>query len=439
MKYCDLFSNKSFCLAALLLWGQVSFAESLGLADLLRLAEGKSPALANLRRDLDMAVLRKEVALRNLLPRLSLHGEYGYEHRWREEGTLVSPQRTSPWTSDFSLVLSQKLGESGASFLRVTQSQAELERDSQAQTEERNLFALNLSEAFFEHLSSLAEVELEEKRLDLIKKQYESLAKLYRQGLRSKMDFLRIKAELARAEFSFAKAQEKIPKTRSQLYSQLGFADDSWDFSAQTLLGDQVSGSKSLGQIEENPRYRLAQLEAKVEEARLSLARRALWPQLGLQARLGYQTSDFYRTDLPYSQRRYWGAALTFDYNLIDFGTQSREKLLALRQFEKAESKVQGTREELTQEAAQWQRDFNLAQREAASLRELVGLEEESAQFLLKEYRAGKVAYLEMITGLEGLSSARLRLVQVQKTLKYLESKAHYFKGDLFAWLISKN
>lgn len=412
------------------------------LADIIAKSQEAADKIANAKRSREAAFTQKQIIGSSLLPTLKLSSKYGFQKPWHEQGSSLPREESSPWSSQFGLTLIQTLNKSGTGFILLSQARVADRLAEVQEIEDKNAYAQSVGEKYFEHLGAIAEAKSGEQTLDLVSKQYSSVAKMYKQGLKSRKDFLRLKIDFHRAQMTFKLAEEAVAQTQSLLVSEAGFSKPDWQFELATLADSEDSLALNFAEIDiqDVPQVRAAAFNVELEDYNVNMARMDWWPQIGIEAFAGYETIDYYHTPAGFgdNHRTYYGTALTFEWDIIDFGVKSREKHLASLKFETAAAKAAILATTTQQQLQQLIRDVLAVKQEVSAVEELVRLEEESTNYLVGEYRSGRVSYLEMIVGLEGLSSARLKLIQNRKKLKIFELNFHYLKGDLFTWLLSK-
>ncbi len=434
MKLLFTFVAFSFLFDCVNAQGSLSEIESFDLKKAISFAIDNSPAFDSLKRQLNISQLDEKSAEARLLPSLDLTATHGILDS--------SPRATvSPWDSEFNLGLTESLYDNGVTrtnsrIATLSRKQAELNFEDQ-----KNKISLDIASQFLLYSLNVKLVEIQEKQFKLVSKQYDTISKDYYQGIKTKKDFLRFKTQVSRGEIDLVTAKSTVEKSKQELQrligigiksnSQIEFVPISLD-----LVKNEVPES-SLN-IENHLQYRAAQVQKEANQLSADIIGRKNLPEWFLTTGVNYTSSNYIGTGQSFSDnaRTGWNALLTVKYNFFDWGIRSRDKEVALQksiiQSNDLDSNLLLLKSSLNQlkiNVRQIQKNFGLA-------KELLALEKNNIDFIEREYRNGKVQYLDLITGLNNLSDAEIKFYSAVSDLQTTRHTLLYHQGKLYEELL---
>jgi outer membrane protein TolC len=123
-------------------------------------------------------------------------------------------------------------------------------------------------------------------------------------------------------------------------------------------------------------------------------------------------------------------------YNFFDWGVRSRDKQVAIErdfiQKDNLDSQLLALKSNINQlkiNIEQIQRNFDLS-------KELFALETTNLELIEREYRNGKIQYLDLVTGLSNYSDAEIRYFTAISDLQNARYTFLYHQGKLYDELI---
>ncbi len=408
--------------------------ESFDLKKSIQFAIEHSPTFDSLRRELSIAKMQKQVALARILPSLDLtatHGAFDSKPR----GSI------GPWESEFNLALTESLYDNGVSFkgnqvAKLNQSKAELRFEDQ-----KNKLSLDIATQFLQYSLNRKLTEIQEKQFKLVNKQYDLISKDYYQGIKTKNDFLRFKTQVSRSEIAWISANNFMERSKQELQKIIGLGLENKievEFVPFSLESVQANTIENSVHWLDHPQYKAVVLQKRINELGSEIVGRRNLPEWFVTAGVNYQSSNYIGTGSTFSDGAVlgWNALLTVKYNFFDWGIRSGERDIAIES-----NKIQNNTLDsdlLTLKASLNLLESTLIQsRKNYSLsKELLSLEKNNLDFIGREYRNGKVAYLDFITGLNNLSDAEIKYYSATSDLGIAEYTMLYHQGKLYEELL---
>ena len=342
-------------------------------------------------------------------------------------GTTVGPQGpqitgNGVIGSQFNLTLSESLYDNHTSIIRLAVAKRQREYAHLSFRQSRDDLTVQIAGAYFRYSSSQAQTEIRETQLGTLRKEFRSLSEQYNQGLKTRRDYIRLQTQLQRAELDLIAARNTVAQNGIELRRLIGLDAGSLVEFLPVSTGLARSYHPSLPEkaatVDMTFERSLADLQNDVNTRSIELAQRKYWPVVSLNGQITYQKNDYLNPLLPTGTGYVtpavtpwnWNALLTVQYNILDWGTRRRNVELARVQ---TDSQWDQLRAGLLSTDAKIQSTWlDLKQLEKSLIlnQELLKIEEETYDILQREYREGRVAYLDLITELNNLLDAKSRL-----------------------------
>jgi outer membrane protein TolC len=410
--------------------------QSLNLEQAIQYAITHSPTLDSAKRDANINDLEKESSFSRFLPTLDF-------------STTDGLQKTSPTTqttsaaSSVDLKLSENIYDNGQNLTRYKISKLRNEQSQINYLKSRDLLCRDVALEFLHYSLVSRMYEIQKEQRDLFNKQYESVYKEYRQGLKSRKDFLKFKTEVSRADIDLLNAKNDFEKSKQELIRLLAVPLDSTD--EITILPDDgkigdVTLPKETPSYKNHYEFRAAALQKEMNKLEADLIRRQYYPEVFFTTGASYHSADFIDTGASLSDNRVlsWNALVTLNYNLWDWQIRKRNALVA-EERQKIQSNDQDSRllevrseiERLMIDLKQLKENFTLSN-------ELLALEQNNMTLFEREYRNGKAQYLDVITGLKDLADAKVKYFTALYDLKRGLFSYRYHEGTLYDSLVKK-
>lgn len=364
-----------------------------------------SPRLNTFARENNISRYTRQNVLSAFFPSLDLNTTHGI----RRDIPLTNP---NPWASEFSLDLTENLYDNGRNFTQYKISRLRENQASEKFLLERDRLCRDVAQEFLRFSQTAKNLEVQEAQAAILRKQFNLISSGYRQGWKTQRDYLRFKAQLSRTEIQIVSAQNAVAKAKEKLRTMLGVdLGTQMDF---LPVGEKVPVVHIPDQspaITDHREYRISVLQNQISELEADLVHRKIWPELSLTSGAFYRSSNYLgRNTRGFSDndRVEWNALLNLKFNLLDWGTRSRDAAIATERSLIQENETSARLLELREELANLMLDLREKKKNNELSQELLQLENRNLANLTEDYRQGKVAYLDYIAGLESVSSARL-------------------------------
>ena len=410
----------------------------LNFIETIQWAIAHAPSLESVRTTQTIRDLELETAETVFLPQLDLSTSYGLRGSAPKTGG-------SPYVSNFGLQLSETLYDNGTSLTRRDAARLQKTIADLKYADERDKLILAIAASYFQYSLSKSLAEVQGQQFSIIDKQYRSVAAQYEQGVKTQRDYLRFKSELRRSEIEKQNSETNILKARLDLMELIGLAPT--DAGSQFDFLPWQINLKTLDNIPRVPpdqrqhyRYRAAVLQRQVLEKDLDLVRQQTGPEISIAADANYQASDFAFTGASFDERDGTNitALLSIKYKLWDWGTRRRNLSIASAQNHVAEVTLDADLQSFERQAQKLMLDLEQGRKGLALAQELLTLETRNYQDLEADYRNGKVSYLEIVTALSNLLSAKVQLYSSYFAVQNLILTYRYHEGKLYASLLAK-
>lgn len=435
---------RSFC-GALLAAGLVFLsgdptgaAEKLDLAQAVRRAVDHSPQFDSLKRELEVAELREKISGARLLPSLDLTATHGVND--------YSPRTTTgPWESGFSLALTESLYDNGVTRTRRQMSHLARERAELSFKEEMNRLTLEVAGQFLTYSLNSKLLEIQEKQFELVKRQYQLISRDFYQGIKTKKDYLRFKTQVNRAEIGLLAAKTDVEVAKIELDRLLGLGAKEGEPSVEyvSLALDQLTSTlpDTRVVVTDHLRYRSSSLQKEIHALEADLVVRRQWPEWTVSGGLSYGSSQYIGGaggSVADNGQWNWNALLKVTYNFLDWGIRSREAEVARQEATISQNRIDAAILELNSDLQQLQSSARKTLKTYGFARELLALEKVNFNYIEREYRSGKVQYLDLINGLNDLTDAQIKFFSAASGLARTRFTLLYHQGRLYEEIVRR-
>lgn len=436
-----------FLSAISLFYSSFLFARTLSYKEAIQYALESSPAVRSAQRTLEIRELEYRTATARFLPSLDLSATHGLQNNFQIGDTtaLYYSNTAAPWYSALSLALTESLYDNGASWTnrKIADLNRELAQINYEKT--RDSVILDVTSEFnrFSLLSVL--FELRKQQLTLLEKQFRSLTTQYQQGFKTKSDFLRLKTQVQRAQIENLNAQNSLNLSGIEMRKILGVKeeDSKIEFepsSAPKTQKVEINFPKQEPPFERNFEYRRAQVQDQMNDKSVSLVERKYWPEVNLTAGINYSNLNYLNSGAPFNitGQFTWNALIAIRYNIWDWGIRKRDVEIARFNYEVQGNTIRQTLLDSRAKVSGLMLELVKLDQNYRLTRDLLSMEEESYQNLENFYREGKVAYLDLMTGMNNLLDAKIQFYS-----SYFDSlsgiaKFHFFEGTLYESIAQK-
>lgn len=411
-----------------------------GLARLVELAEGNSPAIRRSKLALEQTRLELKTARARFFPSVDIATEHGLRDRYPDPDA-----RPTAAVSSLKLSATEKLYDNGETLTNYKIAALKLERQQLLYEIERDDQLLKIANTYFDWSASWQDRQISNNKRDSLRQQFSSLEALYKQGLKTKRDVLRIETELRRIQIDLLRRDNDLENLLEKLSSQTGISREALrknGISAEeaALTAPIPAGPWPELRGMENRRARIYRMENRETEYQSRLIERKYWPTVELKGEIYDKYGDYLDRGLSFYDTREqgWSALITINYNIWDWGIRRRD----LEISRVKEKSTQARNEQAVLDLDVTLRDVVLRLNEfsesARLTKELLSIEQQSYDILRAEYRNGRATYLDLITNLNSLYDARSRFASTYFALRKQQVAYAYHKGTIYEALKSK-
>lgn len=411
--------------------------KKIGFREAIQLAVENSPTLDSVRAEKKIRDLEYENSFSVFLPQLDLTATHGVQ------GSEPSTTRNN-LASELSLQLTETLYDNGVSLTKYQTAKLQKEIADLKYKDERDKLALEVALEYFRYALAKTLEDVQKQQYEIVNSQYKSTASQYRQGVKTERDYIRFKSELRRSEIQLQEAKNATEASRLQLLRLLGYAPDKMpvalEFEPVGIDARAISQIPTKApDISNHYQYRIADLEKKVLENDVYLAKREFWPRLYLTAGATYHAGDYLGSNVALTERdsTSWNALITLRFNLLDWGARSRNISIAAARLRQTENTITNNLNALSAENLKLMSNLKTSFQNYALARELLDLETKSYRFLETEYRNGKTSYLTVVVGLRDLLSAKVQMYTSYFDLRGQLLRYRYHEGELYDSIVN--
>jgi outer membrane protein TolC len=413
--------------------------ETLNFGQALQRAREKSPDYDAAKRSTRNSDLSYKKAWAVLLPQADLQAQHFYNQQGssnllsNSQPTVSSlSSATTPWSDLLSLNLTENFYDNGDSLRLMEIADFSKQLGQLSQNLSLQQLFLKVSKAYYAFSAAAGSIELQSQEIKTLRKEFSTIEGRYRQGVSSNRDFLRIKAQLMRSEIEFASRQISLGESLQALRVSIG-ERDSVDFVPFTPNLSKLNEIEfPVVEPEQALDFRIAHLQNKISDLKYRSVARQNWPRLSLKSAYSYNDPQYIGPSgsglTPYSN---FQVALVLDYSLFDWGIRrhnieiaENQKTIESDAQEAVRISVQQDLHKLVAQAVLLQQSFQKSQ-------QILKDEMEVYSSLNRGYREGKVSYLELITALGELYSAKAQFLNLQYSLLNERASLAFYQGNL--------
>jgi len=407
--------------------------DSLDLKKTILYALENAPEFDSFRREASIAVLEEKSAYSRFLPSLDFTMTHGLQD--------TSPRtQAGAWYSSIGLGLSEKLYDNGVTAKKYEIAKVKNRQNQVALDNQKNKLCLNISTEYLNYSKFVKLFEIQQAQFDLIKKQFKLISNDFHQGIKKRDDFLRFKTQVSRSEIDLANSKNLVKSTIEELRKTIGVRDNTEiNFIPLNLnnIAPKNIGSKVIINFEDHLEFKESQLQKNINFLESDLVKRQYWPEISLSTGVDYQNSQYMEKTFffPKNDGVGWNALITIKYNLWDWGIRACDSKIAVQkniiQDNEQNAKILNLKSQINKlmiELDQYRYNYDLT-------KELLTLEQTNIDFIKREYRNGKIGYLDFVTGLNNLADAKIKYFTAISDLENAEYVYKYHQGTLYDYL----
>ncbi len=393
-----------------------------------------SPAFDSITRQLSIARLEEKSADARILPSVDLTATHGILDS--------SPKSTiSPWHSQFNLGLTETLYDNG-----IIQSNRRISSLNRQQAElnfkdQKNKVSLNIVNAYLRYSLNFKLAEIQEKQFLLVNRQFDLISKDYHQGMKTKKDFFRFKTQVSRSEIDLLSTKSAVEKSKQELQGLVGMGLlEKVDVNFIPIRLEELKTDIAFHHfnIEDHLLYKSAQIQKESSQIIAEQVARKNYPELYLSAGIDYSSSNYVDTNQSFNDNDKvgWNALLTIKYNILDWGIRSRNAAVANEKSRLQSNQLDSELLALKTSLNQLKLDLDKYKKNFLLAKELLSLERSNITYIEREYRTGRVQYLDLILGLNNLSDSEIKFYSALSDVQSNHYIQLYHQGKLYEELI---
>lgn len=356
---------------------------------------------------------------------LALHGPQNYH---------PNPALYPEWTSSTQLIFSESLYDNGESYKHYQIAKLS-EEQSQVQFQKaKGQVLLGVVQSYYDWCFSELQLQFTKKYADEIERQFQLASAEFHQGAKTRADFLRFKSQAQRSELDLIDAQKLAVKAAQDLMALIGVSPDS---SVQfALLQRPASIHKKIRSDfteKDLPEEKILQIKYGISDLEEALVNRRNWPQALITASWQYGSQNYIQTGQSWNDNEgsSWNALLTLKWNLWDWGTRARNEQIQTLQENMDQQDLRKQLLSAEDDLSHFKIDQarNIERQKIST--ELETNEQINMKQLNSDYHAGRINYLDLITGLANLLDAQSRKLRADFDAGILFAKSQYYEGTL--------
>ena len=419
------------------------------LPDLYQFALQHAPRLAQSREQVKIRGWQRDQAEAKLRPSLDATSSEGLSKvvptPWavQRDPVVALPaapsSQSTPWFGQLGLTLSETFYDNGESLTQIDLTKTDLSAAEVTTEQTRDEVLLATAKAYYAWCQSRVLLATSRQHHELLVKQLRQLDAMYHQGLKTQREFLRLQSEVQRAAVDERASQTAVLTAEVELRRTIGAstAEGPLEFAAiaeASALKEQLTFPTVTPSVARSFEARLAKLEDYSAGQRIELARRKNLPQLTLSSAAGYQNPDYLGFQGSPRAQDYlsWNLTLGVTYNLWDSGTRRNDIAIAATQqavvredgkdkLDSVEADIARLMDTLTNLKDTWQLN-----------RQLIALEQDNLTNIEQDYREGKVGYLDLVSGLNAVLSAKVNFYTTYFSTLQALAEYRYHEGTIF-------
>ncbi len=356
--------------------------------------------------------------------------------------TRTSP--SAPWASSLSLGLTETLYDSGVSLTNISIARLNRELAGVNKLKGRDTLLSDVANAYYKFSLASVLLKIREQQQQQIEKQFKILKGQYEQGFKTRSDYLRLKAQVQRSEIERVAAKGNLTLEVVNLRKLIG-ADPKGENAEITFEPLAPKTDRNLEELapsrppafESTYEYKASRLQTELANRGVELAKNQYGPQILVDSAFAYMNSDYMGSgrDFGAGDRLSWNALLKLKYDIWDWGANRRRVEIARVNSDIERNNVRQSLLDTGARIGALMTDLERIMLNYKTSRELLALEEESYRTVEAQYRLGRVAYLDLISALDNLLSARVQYYTSYFDAMKALAQYRYFEGTIYSMI----
>ena len=171
----------------------------------------------------------------------------------------------------------------------------------------------------------------------------------------------------------------------------------------------------------------------------VEIANKKRFPEIVFDANWNYKTDHYLENQRNFNDNSQfgWETVVTIKYTFFDWGVNQKSYQIERSKNEIANYNLQNKLIELKAKLDQYSSSLGKLRKSYDLAKEWLSLENNNIEYIGREYRNGKVAYLDLISGLNDLAAAQEKFYNVSAELQTTIYYILYHQGLLFKTIFS--
>ena len=274
-------------------------------------------------------------------------------------------------------------------------------------SEKQNKFCLDVANLYLDLLTARKRLETSENILQILRRQFGTISAEFRQGLRPRSDFLRLRAELRSSELQELNQRIAISDVTNHLRDKLGADLNQFSFQPNQLNPPSLAVKPAT--INNSVKLLSLNKELEFHKQLRKGTEHLAWPQVSLIGTYGYSDADYWNgRDFQPNAHLLWTLGLGIQYTFWDWGIERRTRDISRRLDLVRENEIYQEIRAAQNDASLANEKVQLAQEAFVSQKLLLTDQKDSFKIISRDFREGRIKFLDYISTLQALASAEL-------------------------------
>ena len=406
------------------------YSSELNLKDLLVIAAKNSQEINIAEKNYENANLNTKNEYAKFFPQMSARSNLGISD-------TIPKSKDNLWDSSIGVNLQETIYDNGRRHLGYKSSKINNEMMRLNLNLTKATHFISIIDAYYDYAAARKNLDLNNSKLAILKKQFKSIKNAYQSGIRKKEDFLRFRSQLSSTELIVKRSESSIKLAYNNISNLIGQRiDPSIQIISTPKITDifitQISDDEKLSP-QSHFLHKIHDLEKSVDAIDLKLVQKPRLPEVAVTASANYKTDSFIGTGNRITERDSfdWGVALQLSYTIWDHGTikrniQAKRNSLKINELNRLQSL-----ESIDERQKSIMINIKLEKENYALNKQINETAKSTFEVIKRNYRYGKVNYLDYLNSITELFSSELAYINSYYGLKKTYARVLFHKGEL--------
>ncbi len=406
------------------------YSSELNLKDLLVIAAKNSQEINIAEKNYENANLNTKNEYAKFFPQMSARSNLGISD-------TIPKSKDNLWDSSIGVNLQETIYDNGRRHLGYKSSKINNEMMRLNLNLTKATHFISIIDAYYDYAAARKNLDLNNSKLAILKKQFKSIKNSYQSGIRKKEDFLRFRSQLSSTELIVKRSESSIKLAYNNISNLIGQRiDPSIQIISTPKITDifitQISDDEKLSP-QSHFLHKIHDLEKSVDAIDLKLVQKPRLPEVAVTASANYKTDSFIGTGNRITERDSfdWGVALQLSYTIWDHGTikrniQAKRNSLKINELNRLQSL-----ESIDERQKSIMINIKLEKENYALNKQINETAKSTFEVIKRNYRYGKVNYLDYLNSITELFSSELAYINSYYGLKKTYARVLFHKGEL--------